>query len=228
MVELGAGPQAVLRAAVAAVEWSGHVVEAITALDGPKGPQGRDGGAGLGSAVGTDQHDAVRYRVLARGEGTGGAGPLLTVLEVADVGAGRASVRIVQCGFGDEREWAELLGPWRGRAPRPRGAAMDLRRDPVVNRRSDPLLDGWFRPHGGTGTGWPSAPSRPPYPPYPPQAPGGTCLPGLLPAPGPNGPGVLPGRADPGLVAQVMRAFAAAHDGLARGDAQRDARGGRA
>ena len=174
------------------------------------------------------RQDAVRYRVLARGEGTGGAGPLLTVLEVADVGAGRASVRIVQCGFGDEREWAELLSQWRGRVARPRGVAVDLHRDPMVNRRSNPLLDSWFTPRGSAGRGWPSAPSEPPYPPYPPQQPGGTCLPGLLPLPGSNRLSVLPGRADPDLVAQVVRAFAAALEKLAQGDAQRDARGGEA
>jgi hypothetical protein len=223
-VELEAGPQAVLRAAVAAVEWSGHVVDAITARDGLAGG---DDGAGRGSAGTIGQQDAVRYRVLARGEETGGTGPLLTILEVADVGAGRTSVRIVQCGFGDEREWAELLSQWRGRGARPRSVAVDLRRDPMVTRRSDSLLDGWFTPRGVAGSGWPSVPSEPLYPPllpYPPQRSGGTCLPGLSPVPGSNRLRVLPGRADPDLVAQVMRAFAVALEKPARGDAQRDAR----
>ena len=215
-------PQAALAAAVAAVEWSGHVVEAITALDGP---DDQNGASASGSAAEIGQEDAVRYRMLARGERSGGAGPLLTVLEVADAGAGRASVRIVQCGFGDEREWAELLSPWLGRGDRPRAVAADLRRDLLVNRRSDPSLDGWFTP-GGAGRGWPSAPSEPPYPPYPPKAPDGTCLPGLPPLPGSGRPRALPGRADPNLVAQVIRAFAAALEKLARGDGHRDARDG--
>ena len=182
-LSLAASPEAALRAAFDAAESSGLAVEAIT----------RASATGDGAA-------AAGYRMLVSQPQADGGGPLLAVVQVEGV-EGRASVRIVQCGFGDERQWAELLAGWAAAPRQAQRRGMDVSRDALTNRRSDPLPTRW-------GGAWDQR-----------EPAGAPCLPGLGPLPGMARPPRLPGRADPDLVARLVREFAAALERFARGGA---------
>lgn len=191
-LDLRATTSAVVRAVAAAVEQRGQTVEAIgETSDAAPG----SGGAGSAQRAG--------YRLLARRPDADPAGPLLTVFDVVDAGGGVTRVRIVQCGFGDERSWQELAQHWSGRRRPPSAGGTGPRSDPSLNRWMDPRSWGWtplpgeedapwsWQPRQSGLHEWPGALPLPPSPlggASPPRLPGCGALAGIDFAPGAQPP----------------------------------------
>ncbi|MGH2356190.1 MAG: hypothetical protein ACRDJN_31675 [Chloroflexota bacterium] len=126
-IDLDGTPEQVVRAVEQVAERTGCAVDSVESAAQP----------------------GERYRVVTRSPGSEDLGPVLTVYDLVDTGGGVTRVRIVQCGFGDQRAWDAAFESWTGRRRR---APMDL---PI-----DLSIISWFRP-GGSGPLPPSPPSIP-------------------------------------------------------------------